>query len=182
MSGKKINWDKIGKGISSTGTYIAENKKPLLYIGGAIAIVVVGYAITRRAKKAVTSIGKDIIEGNFVSQSVDMSKATITKEQAKNYAEALYTAFINYWGTDNTAVRNVFDRINSEDYKMIHNEFGVRSRGMIDGKEPTGVEKWLGIYKDLDLIGWLNAELSVTDFLLKGKVRKVVEPAGFILS
>ena len=181
MSKAKINFEKVGKGLSSTGTFIAENKKPLLYVGGAIAIVVVGWALTRRLKKAVSGAGKNIIEGNYVQQNVDFSKTTITKQVAKNYAEALYSAFTYYWGTDKTILRNVFDKITPEDFKLIFNEFGVRSRGAIDGKEPTGIERLLGLYKNLDLMGWLNAELDVLDWNTKAKVRAVIEPAGFIL-
>jgi hypothetical protein len=181
MAKSKVDWNKIGKGVSSAGTYISENRKPLLYVGGAVAIVVVGWALTRRIKKAVSGAGRNIIEGNYIEQDIDVTKTTISKQIAKNYAEALYSAFTYYWGTDKTIVRNVFDKITPEDFKLIFNEFGIRSRGAIDGKEPTGIERWLGLYKNLDLMGWLNAELDILDFALKNKVRAVVEPAGFIL-
>jgi len=179
MAKSKVDWNKIGKGISSTGTYIAENKKPLLYVGGAVAVVVIGWAVVNRFKKAVK--GNNIKGGKFVKQDIDVEKLTITPQIAKNYAEALYSAFTYYWGTDKSIINNVFDKISPEDFKLISNEFGVRSRGVIDGKEPTAFEKWLKQYKDLDLIGWLNAELDFLDFNLKKKVRAIVEPAGFIL-
>lgn len=171
---------KFGENISKLGDYIGNNKKPLLYVGGAIAITAIGVAIVKRVKRNLT--GADVIEGNYVVQDVDFNKTSITPQTAKNYAESLYRAFTYYWGTDKGVVNSVFDKINSEDYKLIHNQYGVRSRGMIDGKEPTGFEKWLGFYKNLNLTDWINAELDlVGDKALKEKIRKIAEPAGFII-
>ena len=162
---------KLGENVSKLGDYIGNNKKPLLYVGGAIAITAIGVAIVKRVKRNLT--GADVIEGNYVVQDVDFNKTSITPQTAKNYAESLYRAFTYYWGTDKGVVNSVFDKINSEDYKLIHNQYGVRSRGMIDGKEPTGFEKWLGFYKNLNLTDWINAELDlVGDKALKEKIRK----------
>lgn len=171
---------KLGQNIAKLGDYIGQNKKPLLYVGGAIAITAVGVAIVKKVKRNLT--GADIIEGNYVVQDVDFSKTTITPQTAKNYAESLYRAFTYYWGTDKGVVSSVFEKINPEDYKLIHNQFGVRSRGMIDGKEPTAFEKWLGFYKNLNLTDWINAELDyVGDRTLRNKIRSIAEPAGFII-
>jgi len=173
---KKINYDKFGKGLAKTGDYISTNKKPLLYIGGAIAVVVVGYAIVKRLKGEVA--GKKPKVGNFITQGVDVTKTSITQEMAKNYAESLYGAFNYYWGTDKAIIRNVFENINSEDFKMIFNYYGVRSRDL-DGKAPTGLWKLFGQYEDLNLVEWLSKELDVLDFLLKNKIRPIVNGAGF---
>jgi len=175
---KKVNYNKFGTGLAKTGEYISSNKKPLLYIGGAIAIVVVGYAIVKRLKGEIA--GKKPKGGNFITQGVDLSKTSITQEMAKNYAESLYTAFNYYWGTDNTIIRNVFDKINSEDFKLIFNYYGIRSRDL-DGKAPTGLWKIFGQYEDLNLVEWLNEELGILDFSLKNKIRPIVNGAGFIL-
>jgi hypothetical protein len=45
---------------------------------------------------------------------------SITEEQAKNYAESLYSAFNYYWGTDKQVISNVFSKINSEDFKLVY--------------------------------------------------------------
>lgn len=175
---KKINYDKFGKGLAKTGNYISANKKPLLYIGGAIAVVVIGYAIVKRLKGEIS--GKKEKGGKFIEQGVDLSKTSITPQIAKNYAESFYSAFNNYWGTDNGLIENIFSKINSEDFKLIYNYYGIRSRD-IDGKAPTGLWKLFGQYDDLNLVEWLNEELGVLDFSLKNKIRPIVNGAGFVL-
>ena len=59
----KVNYDKFGKVLSGVGTYIGNNKKPLLYVGGAIAVVIIGWSIVKRFKNAVS--GKNIVGGKF---------------------------------------------------------------------------------------------------------------------
>ena len=107
---KKVNYDKIGKGLSGVGTYIGNNKKPLLYVGGAIALVVIGYAVVKRVKGAVS--GKNIVGGKFNNQDVDETKTTISDSTAKNYAENLFEAFNFFWGTDKTTIDTIFSKIN----------------------------------------------------------------------
>jgi hypothetical protein len=67
----------------------------------------------------------------------------------------------------------------SEDFKLIFNYYGVRSRD-VDGKAPTGLWKLFGQYENLNLVEWLNAELGILDFSLKNKIRPIVNDAGFI--
>jgi hypothetical protein len=45
---------------------------------------------------------------------------------------------------------------------------------------PVGLET-LGAYTDYDLITWINNELDFGDSALREKIRKVVEPAGFVI-
>jgi hypothetical protein len=178
----KVNYDKFGKGLSGVGTYIGNNKKPLLYVGGAIAIIVIGFAIVKRIKGSVA--GKNIIGGKFISQDIDETKTTISKNTAKNYAENLFDAFNYSFGTDKSIIDGVFSKIKSEDFKLIYNEFGKRSYSGLNGGSPSGQwyapDTYLGS-EELDLIGWLNNELGFGDGALKDKIRKIVEPAGFIL-
>jgi hypothetical protein len=182
MADKKISFDKLGKALSSTGTYVANNKKPLLYVGGAIAIVVIGYAVVKRIKGGIA--GEKIIGGKFVDQEVDLNKTSINLTTAKNYAENLFEAFNYTWGTDKSTINSIFSKINSEDFKMIYNAFGKRSYSSLNGGSPSG--KWwspdtlVGSVK-LDLIQWINNELEWGDSALREKIRKVVEPAGFII-
>ena len=90
---KKINFDKVGKGLTATGNFIAKNPKPLLVIGGSIAVVVIGVALVKRFKGAIS--GADIKGGKFTEQDIDETKTTISQQTAKNYAENLFDAF-NY--------------------------------------------------------------------------------------
>jgi hypothetical protein len=179
---KKVNYDKFGKGLSGVGTYIGNNKKPLLYIGGAIAVVIVGFTIVKRVKGAFTPAV--ISGGKFVEQEVNPQIVKISNATAKNYAETLFEAFNYTWGTDKGSISQVFDKINSEDFKLVYNQFGKRSYSTINGGTPSG--KWwspdtLGGSTELDLISWINAELGWGDSALREKIRKVVEPAGFII-
>lgn len=166
--------------LSKTGDYIANNRKPLLYIGGALAIVIIGYAIVKKLKGTIG--GDKIIGGKFNTQNIDKSKTTITETQAKNYAEELFTAFNYYTGTDKSAIEIIFAKLNPEDFKMVYNAFGKRSYSQLNGGTPSGKiyapDYWLG-FNDLDLIAWLNTELDPTDFLLKSKIRPTINDAGF---
>ena len=176
---KKVNYDKVGKNLSSVGTYIANNKKPLLYVGGAIALVVIAYSIVKRVKDTVSGKNsKKIVGGKFTTQDVDENITTISDITAKNYAENLFVAFNYFWGTDKSTINTVFSKINSEDFKKVYNEFGKRSYG--SGGSPGGIER-LGLYDDVDLITWINNELDFGDSALREKIRKVVEPAGFVI-
>ena len=177
---KKVNYDKIGKGLSGVGTFIGNNKKPLLYIGGAIAVVVVGVALVKRFTGAIE--GKDIKGGKFNIQDIDEAKSTISNATAKNYAELLYEASNYQFGTDKSIIESVFSKINSEDFKKVYNAFGKRSYSNgISGGKPSQLQIWLGDYEDLDLIGWLNNELGFGDSALKNKIRPIIEGAGFVL-
>jgi len=171
----KIN---VGDVITKTGTFIGNNKKPLLYIGGATILAVVAVAVVKRVNKQIK--GTNPLTGKLIIQNVDQNKLTITGQQARNYAESLYEAFNYYWGTDKSIIENVFSKINSEDFKLIYNNFGVRSRDF-DGKAPSGLWKLLGQYENLNLVEWLNEELGFLDGALKNKIRPIVDGAGFIL-
>jgi len=174
---------KFGNAVSKTGTFIQANKKPLLYVGGAIAIVVIGLAIVNRIKKGIA--GQNILGGDYHEQAVDSTKTKISQATAQNYAENLFQAFNYSWGTDLATIKAIFSKINSEDFKMIYNAFGKRSYSGINGGTPSGkmygLDYWIG-FTDLDLIGWLNAELGMADILTKAKVKPIVEGAGFILA
>jgi hypothetical protein len=175
--------NKFGNALSKTGTFVQNNKKPLLYVGGAIAIVIIGLAIVNRIKKAIA--GQNIVGGQYHEQAVDVTKTKISPATAKNYAESLFEAFNYYWGTDLNSIKGIFSRINSEDFKMIYNAFGKRSYSGLNGGTPSGkiygLDTYIG-FTDLDLVGWLNAELGLADIITKKKVKPIVEGAGFIMS
>jgi hypothetical protein len=175
--------NKFGIGVSKAGTFVQNNKKPLLYVGGAIAIIVIGLAVVNRIKKAIA--GQNIVGGQYHEQAVDTAKTKISQTTAQNYAENLFDAFNYYWGTDLATIKSIFSKINSEDFKMIYNAFGKRSYSGLNGGTPSGkiygLDTYIG-FSDLDLVGWLNAELGLADFMTKNKVRPIVQGAGFIMS
>lgn len=176
---KKIDLSKV---TSNTGEFISNNKKSLLYIGGAIAVVVLGVALVRRLKGGIS--GEKLSGGKFVEQDIDTTKTTISSQTAKNYAESLFEAFNYTWGTDKGTIDAIFTKIKPEDFKMIYNSFGKRSYSDLNGGSPSDKiwlpDTWIGSSK-LDLIQWINKELEFGDSALKAKIRKVVEPAGFVI-
>lgn len=169
---------ELGKSLTKAGDFIGNNKKPLLYVGGAIAIVVIGYAVVKRLKGRIS--GESIKGAKFIEQDIDESKTTISDAQAKNYAENLFQAFNYNFGTDKGVIDAVFTRLNPEDFKKVYNSYGRRSYSPITGGTPSPLT-YLWNSEDLDLISWLNYELGLGDGALKTKIRKVVEPAGFVL-
>ena len=139
---KKID---LGKVTSSAGEFISNNKKPLLYIGGAIVVVVLGVAIVKKLKGGI--IGDGVAGGKFNEQEVDEGKTTITDGQAKNYAENLFEAFNYTYGTDKSVIDGVFSRINPEDFKKVYNAYGKRSYSAITGGTPSPITYWFNTEK-----------------------------------
>lgn len=176
----------FSKYLDKTGNFVSTHKKPLLYVGGALAIVIVGIAIVNRVKNALA--GQNVVGGSYHEQTVDKTKTRISQQTAQNYAEQLFKAFNYYWGTDLATIKTIFGKINSEDFKMIYNAFGQRTYSSINGGTPSqsiiGLDNptVFGKNPDLDLVGWLDNELGMLDFVTKNKVRPIVEGAGFIMA
>jgi hypothetical protein len=168
---------ELGKSLAKTGDFIGNNKKPLLYVGGAIAVVIIGYAIVKRVKGGIS---EGVQGGKFIEQDIDETKTRITDAQAKNYAENLFDAFNYTFGTDKGVIDGVFSKLNSEDFKKVYNAYGKRTYSSLTGGTPSVLTYWFNS-GDLDLVSWLNNELGVGDGALKTKIRKIVEPAGFVL-
>ena len=86
------------------------------------------------------------------------------------------------------SIKSIFGKINSEDFKMIYNAFGQRTYSSINGgtpsQSPIGLDNPIifGKNPDLDLVGWLQSELGIADFVTKNKVKPIVEGAGFVMS
>jgi hypothetical protein len=180
-----MDLSKFQSTLGKTGTFIKDNKKPLLYVGGAIAIIVIVLAVVNKIKGLVS--GQNVVGGNYHEQPIDVTKTKISQVTAQNYAEQLFKAFNYYWGTDLSTIKNIFSKINSEDFKMIYNAFGQRTYSSINGgtpsQSPIGLDNPIifGKNPDLDLVGWLQAELGLADFITKGKVKPIVNGAGFVM-
>jgi len=155
--------------ISKTGNFIQDNKIPLLYLGGAIIVVIAVIPIIRRlysildpsvrGAKDVDSIFKDI--------KIDMSKTTITEVQAKVMANQLVNYMSVSDGTDEDGIESVFNKIkNEDDMKLLYVTFGKRPYSFVNTGEASGVLGGVfenaGGYDETDLIGWLELELSNT--------------------
>jgi hypothetical protein len=170
----------LGEKLSKAGTFIKDNKKPLLYVGGAVAIIVIGYAVVSRTKKGILNVFTDKTKNEtpFIDVEVDDTKVTISDSVANSYANQLYNAMKNA-GTDEDLIYSVFQKIEKkDDFRKVYNAFGKKS--YYNFGSPT-ISAWLFGYDDLDLIEWLNKELGNSNFKTYNLVKKVVNNAGFAM-
>jgi hypothetical protein len=178
----KIKNATLGNVIANTGKIIKDNRVPILWIGGATVATVLVWAVVKKWKSNIE--GESIEKGRFNVQEIDFSRTTISQATANNYAEILFEAFNYSWGTDKSVIEMVFKKIKPEDFKMIYNAFGKRSYSTLNDGSPSEIsllpDTWLGNSK-VDLITWIDNELDFIDGSLKALIRKVVEPAGFVI-
>jgi hypothetical protein len=163
--------------IGQAGNFIQDNKKPLLYVGGAIAIVVIGYTIVKRTQSGITGLfsNKSIGASDFKPLDVDVTKVTISDALANTYSNQLYNAMKDN-GTDEDTIYSVLEKLQKkDDFLKVYNTFGKKSY-YIDG-EPT-ISAWLFGYKDQDLVEWFRSELGYSNLLTYNLAKKTVTNAG----
>jgi hypothetical protein len=168
------------KFITKTGDFISTNKKPLLYIGGAIILVVAGFAIVNKFKKGLGGLFTDNSVGatQFMPIKIDSYKATISDEMANSYANQLFNAMKDA-GTNSSIINSIFDKLSKkEDFLKVYNAFGIKSHGYWG--EPTLINYVSG-YDNYDLVQWLEAEVGNSNPFTWSKVKRVVNNAGFSL-
>lgn len=163
--------------IGQAGNFIQENKKPLLYVGGAIAIVVIGYTVVKRTQSGISGLfsNKSVGASEFKALPIDDTKVTISDALANTYANQLYNAMKDN-GTDEDTIYSVLEKLQKkDDFLKVYNTFGKKSY-YIDG-EPT-ISAWLFGYKDLDLVEWFRKELGYSNLLTYNLAKKTVTNAG----
>jgi hypothetical protein len=163
--------------IGQAGTFIQENKKPLMYVGGAIAIVVIGYSIVRRTQSGISGLfkNKSIGASDFKPLEVEVSKVTISDALANTYSNQLYNAMKDS-GTDEDTIYSVLEKLQKkDDFLKVYNTFGKKSYYVVG--EPT-ISAWLFGYKDQDLVEWLRSELGYSNLLTYNLAKKTVTNAG----
>lgn len=179
MADKKKIAEGAQKALVGTGKFVQSNAIPLLYVGG----VVVAIVILRKVVKSISSFGKEDRSALRPEEAkVDDSKASISESQAKIYANQLFDS-MNSYGTNESTIKGVFEKITPDDFKKVYNAFGRKpyTSTFIGGGTPTATSMWLGDYEDADLIFWMRKELSDTaDRSTVAAIRQVVEPAGFV--
>lgn len=190
--------DKGKEVAKKTGEFATNNPKSVLYIiGGAIAI----YAIYKTAKgisKASSTISGEHIDNNIEvanELSIDESKLSINETEAVQIAAALLEA-MNWYGyvfpigfshgTNTDVIKDVFERINAEDFKLIYLKFGKKDYNGVSSPNADvsgGIQDFIGLSEKRDLVYWLRSELNKTfDFIVFPKVKKIVEQAGFVFA
>jgi hypothetical protein len=166
--------------ISKTGNFIADNKKPLLYVGGAIAIVIIGFAIVNRLKSGIGGFLKNNSVGatDFTPIEVDNTKATISDTVANNYANQLFNSMKDA-GTDTDMITSVLNKLQKkDDFLKVYNAYGRKSYYLYG--EPT-LGAYLFGYKDLDLVEWFNKEVGYSNLQTYNLIKKTVTNAGLTI-
>lgn len=166
--------------ISNVGNFIADNKKPLLYVGGAIAVVVVGFAIVNRLKGGIGGFLKDSSVGatEFTPIEVDVTKTTISDTVANNYANQLFNAMKDA-GTDDNMIFQILNKLQKkDDFLKVYNAYGRKSYYLYG--EPTAGAYLFG-YKNLDLVEWFNKEVGNLNSPTYNLIKKTVANAGLTI-
>jgi hypothetical protein len=151
--------------IGEAGNFIKENKKPLLYIGGAIIIVVVASAIVKKFTFKLDNVFTDKSKNAtpFQNIEVDNTQSTISDTVASNYANQLWSA-MNRPGADFWTINPILRKIQKkDDFRKVYNAFGKRSYAglLFFGGAPSGLDKLFNNYDDLDLLEWFHKEVNI---------------------
>jgi hypothetical protein len=173
--------------VAKTGDFIAKNKMPLLYIGGAIVVVAVAIPIYKKFKAILNpKVEKSKTDDYLNDIVIDLNKTTFTPNQASIMANQLVDAMSVFSGTDKSGIKRVFEKVkNEDDMKLLYKTFGIRKYSSINSGEASGflwgIIENLGGYIDLDLIGWLNTELDIFDFNTKKIINEKLKLMGLSL-
>ncbi len=170
------------KAVKSTGGFLAENKKELFYVVGAVVIGVVGYKIYKGVSKGVSSVFDEKSETVNVETNINKSELTISKEQSQQFAKTLLdacNAMQPFYGTDEDSIKNVFVKLKSaDDFKMVYKEFGMKNYNG-NNSPPSGWGRHFDNYAPRDLIYWLKSELDESDGEVYEIVKSRIESAGY---
>lgn len=126
------------------------NKKTLLIVFGLLGIFLVGYFWKRKtdSQKALGDL------------KVDNSQLQITNNQAIVISENLLAA-MNKYGTDEKTILDNLAPLQKDDLLLVMKTFGVKPYNGA-GLATRDYEKMF-FAQDLNLIGWLKAELNDKD-------------------
>lgn len=103
------------------------------------------------------------------TQSLDTSRAIISDESAGIYADQLLGA-MDVAGTDEKLIASIFAKINSEDYKLVSEKFGIH-KYFINSSLP-----FFGY--PYNLTDWIKAELNLSNF---PQIVSIIRGAGFVI-
>lgn len=141
-----------------------------------------GYLAYKIASKILAGPKPDPTPNIDVIVTPNTNWTTINENQAKKYAQTLLEAMDRQpYGTYDDRILNVFNKINSEDFKLIYNAFGMQNYNGWGTPPTTWLWQQLDNYQPRNLVYWLQSELSDS----KNKpvytlVKNIVEDAGFI--
>ncbi|MFL0063734.1 hypothetical protein [Tenacibaculum maritimum] len=181
-AGKVATKEKVKKTITTSGGFLSDNKKNLLYVGGAIILGYTGYRIYKNVSEGLLTATQDLHESIPIDLSIDTQKATLSSEEAAKAAQQLLDAFNEaspFYGTDEETIKQVFIKLKSaEDFKLVYKSFGKKNYNG-NGSPPVGIWRHLDNYSPRDLVYWLKSELSPDDGDVYQIVKERVESANW---
>lgn len=137
-----------------------EEHKSIIYF------IVIGLVLIFLYRRFVKGVQTPQPPGDLVNIPVEKepdSKAGITEQEARAYAERLYEAMKN-WGTDEEAIYKILQPLTLHDYNRVYNVFGKRK--YFGGSEAA----FLG--ENLSLTEWLIQELSDDEIIHLKKLNR----------
>ena len=169
-------------GAKKVGETVSNNPKTTLYIVGGVVVSYALYKLYKGISNAFNPVVDDEVTGTGGGNT---SNATITQNQAANYAQQLLDAMNeqrNSWiggGTDEDTIEAVFDKLkNGSDFLLVYQAFGRKDYNGFNS--PIEGLEMFDTYTPRDLVYWLNSEIgSFWDSSLHTKVKERVESAGF---
>lgn len=163
-----------------TGKSILKNPKS----AANIFIGIVGIFALYKIYKVINSgfAGDPNIDNEVIGTGGSTDGATISNQQAKNFAQQLLDAMNEkapIYGTDEAAIEAVFARLKvGQDFIKVYNAFGKKDYNG-NNSPPTGFWSYLDSYEPRDLVYWLRSELSPTrDAKIFKIVKERIESTG----
>lgn len=185
MIKKKDVIKKSKETVSKTIADVKKNPIALVYVVGGIVGVVVIYKVVKGLTSKVDKIfnGDSNIDDVVNGTGGKFANATITNQEATNYAQELLDAFNEQaplYGTDEDVVEAVFTKIkNGDDFLRIFKAFGMKDYNG-NNSPPTGFWSNLDSYSKRNLVYWLRKEIDpFWDKRLFKIVKEKVGNAGF---
>lgn len=171
---------------------VQDNPITAIKIVGVGLAFYLGYKLFKGVSNATSNILNPDVPNNsidIVFDDNDITTNTITPFQANQYALQLidainHTTWFGTSATDEDTIEAIFDKINSDDFKLIYNAFGKRPydefEGRVIGDGIVGALTNTFFGEEKDLVYILKVELSsLWDKTIYNKVKSIVTSAGF---
>lgn len=130
-------------------------KKSIFYILLPFSLVVFIFYLLLDKIKVLFDTKTDALEN---SNLLDDSGSNILRTKAQSISNVLYACMCEY-GTDEDGIKSVLNNLSNADFNHVYNCFGVRWYNIILGCESASL-----MGSKYDLIQWLKAELSNSDY------------------
>lgn len=171
---------KTETAVKKTGDYVSKNPKTTLYIVLGVGALILGYKVYKAINK---KFGGDV-DDEVGHVGGETSNATITDQQATNFAQQLLDAMnvnrnsVFAGGTDEDTIEQVFDRLqNGDDFIKVFNAFGKKDYNGYNS--PVEGLEFIDAFEKRNLVYWLQSEISsFWDRTLYNKIKEIIDSTG----